>query len=83
MLVWQRSKDLPFSLQALDEDQEGPTVVMKKLFEEDREFNQGTHTVTRFPHRISCSTAADMPHVCSQHQASHAWQDCDVCRLNA
>ena len=27
--------------QALDEDQEGPTVLIKKLFEEDREFNQG------------------------------------------
>ncbi|CAL8464737.1 g4272 [Coccomyxa elongata] len=28
-------------MQALDEDQDGPTVVLKKLFEEDREFNQG------------------------------------------
>jgi hypothetical protein len=28
-------------LQALDEDQEGPNVLIKKLFEEDREFNQG------------------------------------------
>ena len=30
-------------LQALDEDQEGSTTLIKKLFEEDREFNQGTH----------------------------------------
>ncbi|EIE22924.1 hypothetical protein COCSUDRAFT_64043 [Coccomyxa subellipsoidea C-169] len=28
-------------MQALDEDQDGPTVQLKKLFEEDREFNQG------------------------------------------
>ncbi len=28
-------------VQALDEDQDGPTVQLKKLFEEDREFNQG------------------------------------------
>lgn len=28
-------------VQALDEDQDGPNVVLKKLFEEDREFNQG------------------------------------------
>ena len=38
-------------MQALDEDQEGPTVVLKKLFEEDREFNQGgvcpTHSIMR------------------------------------
>lgn len=27
--------------QALDNDQEGPTVQHRKLFEEDREFNQG------------------------------------------
>lgn len=27
--------------QALDEDQEGPIVQHRKLFEEDREFNQG------------------------------------------
>lgn len=31
----------PVFVQALDEDQDGPTVVLKKLFEEDREFNQG------------------------------------------
>ena len=28
-------------MQALDEDQEGPIVQHRKLFEEDREFNQG------------------------------------------
>jgi hypothetical protein len=32
-------------MQALDEDQEGPTVVLKKLFEEDREFNQGASSI--------------------------------------
>ena len=35
-------------VQALDDDQGGPTVVLKKLFEEDREFNQGTHAVIPF-----------------------------------
>ena len=35
-------RDLLLQVQALDEDQEGNTVVLKKLFEEDREFNQGT-----------------------------------------
>jgi hypothetical protein len=28
-------------MQALEADQEGPVVIYKKLFEEDREFNQG------------------------------------------
>ena len=36
-------------VQALDEDQEGNILVLKKLFEEDREFNQGSaHSVLPF-----------------------------------
>ena len=46
--------DLLLHVQALDEDQEGNILVLKKLFEEDREFNQGFCTFSfaflrRFP----------------------------------
>lgn len=35
-------------VQALDEDQEGTKVVYKKLFEEDREYNQGKVAVATY-----------------------------------
>lgn len=51
-------RDLLLQVQALDEDQEGNTLVLKKLFEEDREFNQGAaHYVFPFAEefRFHCS----------------------------
>jgi hypothetical protein len=51
-------RDLLLHVQALDEDQEGNTLVLKKLFEEDREFNQGAaHYVLPFAEefRFHCS----------------------------
>ena len=45
-------------MQALDEDQPGSKVLYKKLFEEDREYNQGRLTSSSFSSSSSSSSSA-------------------------
>ncbi len=45
-------------MQALDEDQPGSKVLYKKLFEEDREYNQGTLTSSAFSSSSASSSSS-------------------------
>ena len=49
-------------MQALEEDQEGPNIVLKDLFKEDREFNQGL----RSPSCMQNSSGLWLPTGCLQ-----------------
>lgn len=59
-------------MQALDEDQPGSKVMYKKLFEEDREYNQGTMLVTVHGMRHASVWAASCLLIGSVHTSSAA-----------